>query len=80
MIVCDTARLLVIGSVPLAAAFGKLTMAQLYAVALVAGVGTVFFDVAYQSYVPLLIRSDQLPDGNGKRAARWSGCSVRPGR
>jgi hypothetical protein len=66
MIVCDTAMLLIIGSVPLAAALGKLTMAQLYAVALAAGVGTVFFDVAYQSYLPLLIRSDQLPDGNGK--------------
>jgi MFS family permease len=66
MIVCDAARLLIIGSVPLAAALGKLTMAQLYAVALAAGVGTVFFDVAYQSYLPLLIRPDQLPDGNGK--------------
>jgi len=66
MIVCDTARLLIIGSVPLAAALGKLTMAQLYVVALAAGVGTVFFDVAYQSYLPLLIRADQLTDGNGK--------------
>jgi MFS family permease len=66
MIVCDIARLLIIGSVPLAAASGKLTMAQLYVVALAAGVCTVFFDVAYQSYLPLLIRPDQLPDGNGK--------------
>ncbi|HEY6280125.1 MAG TPA: MFS transporter [Streptosporangiaceae bacterium] len=66
MIGCDAARLLIIGTVPLAAALGKLTMAQLYAVALAAGIATVFFDVAYQSYVPLLIRADQLADGNGK--------------
>jgi hypothetical protein len=66
MVACDIARLLVIGSVPLVAAIGTLTMAQLYAVALLAGVATVFFDVAYQSYLPALIGSEQLMDGNGK--------------
>lgn len=66
MLACDVVRVLVIGSVPVTAAFGVLTMAQLYAVALVAGVGTVFFDVAYQSYLPELIGREQLVDGNGK--------------
>jgi MFS family permease len=66
MVVCDAARMLIIGSVPLAAALGALTMAQLYLVALAAGVATVFFDVAYQSYLPLLVRPSQLTDGNGK--------------
>ncbi|WP_223280864.1 MFS transporter [Streptomyces antnestii] len=66
MIVCDVLRLLIIGSVPLAAAFGSLTMAQLYAVAVAAGVCTVFFDVSYQSYVPSLISADHLMDANGK--------------
>jgi MFS family permease len=46
MIACDAARLLIIGSVPVAWAAGVLTMWQLYAVALTAGVCTVFFDVA----------------------------------
>jgi hypothetical protein len=64
--------------VPLVAAIGTLTMAQLYAVALLAGVATVFFDVAYQSYLPSLISSEQLIDGNGKlqtsaEAARLAG-------
>ncbi len=66
MLVCDAARMLIIGSVPLAAALGALTMAQLYTVALATGVATVFFDVAYQSYLPLLILPRQLADGNGK--------------
>jgi MFS family permease len=66
MVACDAARMLIIGSVPLAAALGALTMAQLYLVALAAGVATVFFDVAYQSYLPLLVRPSQLTDGNGK--------------
>ena len=54
MIWCDAARMVIIGSVPLAAAFGLLTMGQLYAVAITAGVRTVFFDVSYQSYLPVL--------------------------
>ncbi|MFE9423615.1 MFS transporter [Kitasatospora sp. NPDC006697] len=66
MIACDLLRLLLIGSLPLAAALGVLTMAQLYAVALVTGVCTVFFDVSYQSYLPVLVDSEQLMDANGK--------------
>ncbi len=54
MIWCDAARLLIIGSVPLTAAFGLLTLGQLYAVAITAGVCTVFFDV---SKIPVLSTS-----------------------
>ena len=66
MIACDAARLLIIVSVPVAWAAGALTMAQLYAVAITAGIGTVFFDVSYQSYVPSLLRREHLMDGNGR--------------
>ncbi|MGW4567473.1 MFS transporter [Streptomyces sp. NPDC004561] len=66
MIVCNVLRLVIIGSVPVAAAFGVLTMAQLYVVAVAAGVCSVFFDVSYQSYVPSLIRADHLMGANGK--------------
>ncbi|MBM9504273.1 MFS transporter [Streptomyces sp. KK5PA1] len=66
MIGCDILRLLIIGSVPLAAALGAVTMAQLYVVAAAAGVCTVFFDVSYQSYVPSLVRADLRMDANGK--------------
>ena len=72
MIWCDVARMLIIGSVPLAAAFGALTMGQLYAVAIAAGVCTVFFDVSYQSYLPVLIGRDDLVEGNGKLGASQS--------
>jgi MFS family permease len=76
MIGCDAARMLIIGSVPVAAWLGDLTLLQLYAVALAAGILTVFFDVAYQSYTPALIDRDQLPDGNGKLAATQSFAQV----
>jgi MFS family permease len=69
MIACDLARLAIIGSVPVAWAAGALTMAQLYAVAIAAGVCTVFFDVSYQSYLPSLLRQEHLMDGNGKIGA-----------
>ena len=69
MIVCDASRALIIGSVVVAAALGVLTMAQLFVVAFLAGLATVFFDVAYQSYVPSLIAREQLHDGNGKLGA-----------
>ncbi|MHB1875668.1 MAG: MFS transporter [Streptosporangiaceae bacterium] len=69
MLGCDLARTAIIGSVPVAAAFGVLTMAQLFAVALLAGLATVFFDVAYQSYVPVLLDRRRLHDGNGKLGA-----------
>ncbi|WP_416965982.1 MFS transporter [Streptomyces sp. Agncl-13] len=72
MIWCNLALFLVIGSVPLAHAVGALTLAQLYAVALVSSVFSVFFTVAYQSYLPVLLDRDQLMDGNGKVAVSQS--------
>ena len=76
MLGCDVARMVIIGSVAAAAAFGVLTMAQLFVVALLSGLATVFFDVAYQSYVPALIDRDQLHDGNGKLGATQSFAQV----
>jgi MFS family permease len=72
MLICDAARMLIIGSVPIAAALGGLTMSRLYAVALLAGICTVFFDVTCQSYLPALLPAGQLADGNGKLAASQS--------
>jgi MFS family permease len=69
MIACDVFRMLIIGSVALAALLKVLTMAQLFAVALLAGLATVFFDVAYQSYVPYLVHREGLHDANGKLGA-----------
>ncbi|NUP69543.1 MAG: MFS transporter [Nonomuraea sp.] len=64
MVVADLARALALASVPVAWAFGALTIWQLYAVALVLGCFTVFFDVAYQSYLPRLVGRDRLVQGN----------------
>lgn len=72
MIWSDVARLVIIGSVPLAGAFGVLTLAQLYVVALAAGIFTVFFDISYQSYVPSLVAPKYLLAANSRLGASES--------
>ncbi|MFG3280840.1 MFS transporter [Streptomyces sp. NPDC048111] len=65
LIRADVVRSLAMASVPLAAVAGVLSMIQLYVVALVVGIATVFFDVAHQSYLPQLLPREQLVAGNG---------------
>ncbi|RAJ31789.1 putative MFS family arabinose efflux permease [Kitasatospora sp. SolWspMP-SS2h] len=65
LIRADLARCLAVASVPLAAVTDTLTTAQLYLVALITGVATVFFDVAHQSFLPQLLPREQLVAGNG---------------
>jgi MFS family permease len=66
LIVADTGRALALATVPIVAAFGHLTIWQLYAVGFVTGTFTVFFDVAYQSYLPSLVGRGHLVEGNAK--------------
>src|SRR4051812_16884853 len=72
LIVNDVVRALALASIPLAAALDGLTIGQLYAVGMVTSVSTVFFDVAYQSYLPELVSRDELVDGNAKLQASES--------
>jgi MFS family permease len=66
MIAADLGRVVTIGSVPVAYVAGWLTLAQLFVVTLVSGILTVFFDVAYQSYLPTLVGREHLVEGNAK--------------
>ena len=72
LIVNDVLRAAALGSIPLAKLLGVLTIGQMFAVALITGVGTVFFDVAYQSYLPELVGRDQLVAGNSRLQASES--------
>ncbi|MEV0265628.1 MFS transporter [Streptomyces sp. NPDC050617] len=65
LIRADVVRAVAMASIPAAAVTGFLTMAQLYAVALITGVATVFFDVSHQSYLPQLLPKERLVAGNG---------------
>jgi Na+/melibiose symporter-like transporter len=69
MIVSDLARAVLVMTVPIAALFGALRMEQLYVIAALVSIFTTFFDVAYQAYLPSLVGSDELVEGNSKLAA-----------
>jgi MFS family permease len=66
LVIADIARAVLLVSIPIAYAFDSLTLGHLYVVGFFVGVGTVFFDVAYQSYLPSLVERDQLVEGNSK--------------
>jgi predicted MFS family arabinose efflux permease len=64
LLVADGGRAVALSSIPIAAALGDLTLAQLYLVGAVNGVLTVFFSVAYPSFLPTVVDSADLVDGN----------------
>ncbi len=72
MIVADSGRALALASVPVAAAFGSLSLPQLYAVACVNSALGVLFESAYEAYLPSLLPPEQIVEGNSKLAASAS--------
>ncbi|HTO25259.1 MAG TPA: MFS transporter [Gaiellaceae bacterium] len=76
LIVGDASRAVLLAWIPLAWALGILTIWQLFVVTFVVGIFTVFFDVAYQSYLPSLVEREQLTDGNSKLQATASAAGI----
>ena len=68
MIASDIGRAILLGLVPLSWAIGLLDMKLLYVVAILGGMLTLFFDVAYQAYLPTIVDRDRLVEGNSKFA------------
>ncbi len=61
MIFCDLGRALSLASVPIAIAFGALTVWQLYANAFIEGTLFVFFNIAEVACLPRVVTKAQLP-------------------
>jgi len=72
MIAADGLRALALASVPIAAVLNALTLLQLYGVAVLMGVGTVLFDIAYLAYLPSLVGQTDLVEGNTKLEITFS--------
>ena len=64
LLLANLVRALALAVLPLAWWAGVLSLPLVVAVAFVVGVATLFFDVAYQSYLPSLVRSERLGEGN----------------
>ena len=76
LIAGDLGRAALLATIPIAYLLNVLTMIQLYVVGASVGALTVFFDVAYQSYLPSLVERDQLQEGNAKLEISRAGAQV----
>jgi MFS family permease len=76
LIAADVGRALLLLSIPVASWLGVLRMELLYAVALLVGSLTVFFDVASVSFLPSLVQREHLVEGNGKLAVSQSAAQI----
>lgn len=69
MIAADVGRALLIGSIPLAAWYGRLSLLQLYLVAFGSGLCAILFDVAYGAFLPTVVTREKLLEGHSKLEA-----------
>jgi predicted MFS family arabinose efflux permease len=67
MILCDLGRAMALGSIALAWALHRLTMGQIYLVAVTEGMLFVFFSVAESSALPHVVDKTQLSDATAQR-------------
>ncbi|NES15984.1 MULTISPECIES: MFS transporter [Micromonospora] len=80
LVTTDLVRAVLLASVPLAWAAGRLTLAHLVTVALLAGCATVLFDVAYFAAVPAVVPAGRLAAANARlEATRAVGQTAGPG-
>jgi MFS family permease len=77
MIAADVARAVVIGSIPLAAAFGALSMPQLYVVGFLSGSLAVVFDLSWNTLFVSVTRRERYVEAmsllNGSRSLAYVG-------
>ena len=72
LIWADLGRFVLLGSIPVAFAFGVLSYLQLVVVTALASILTTFFDAADNAYLPTVVERDQLVNANGALAASGS--------
>jgi len=76
LIAADVGRGAVVGMVALLALGAVLSIEYLYVAALVNGLLTVFFDVAYMAYLPSLVERAQLVEANSKLQSTQAAAGV----
>jgi len=72
MMVCDTLRAVCLASIPLALAFGMVSIVQLFLVALAEGILYVVFDVAAVAFLPQVVSKEQLPEAKAQNAITFN--------
>lgn len=76
MVLANIVQVVALGTIPIAFLLGKLNLYHLFAVAAVMGASSVFFVVAYQSYLPTLVDRKNLVEGNSKLTSSESASQI----
>ena len=76
LIIGDFGRAALLATIPAAYIADALTLAQLFVVGFLVGTCQVFFDVAYQSYLPSLVDRNHLIEGNSKMEVSRSAAQI----
>lgn len=76
LIATDLGRALLLAVVPAAWLLGLLRIEALYAVSLLTGTLSVFYRIAYRSYLPALIPRERLVEGNSKLEVSRSAAEI----
>ena len=76
LIISDLASAVLYASLPVAAWAHVLTIAQVLFVEVLAGAAGIFFQTAYVVYLPVLVRPEDLLEGNAKLSASQSVASI----
>jgi MFS family permease len=76
MVTADVIRGLALASIPISYLLHKLSIDQLYLVALLVGGLSVFFDVASSAYLPSLVASNDLARANSRLQVSEQGAAV----
>ena len=76
LIAANLGRAVLMTSIPILALTGLLRIEYLYMGAFLIGLFTVFFDLAYLSYLPALLRPTQLVAGNARLQASESAAEI----
>lgn len=72
MIVTDLVRGMLLLALPVAWAMGVLRIELLIVIAFLVGCLSVFFDIASQSLLPMILRDERLAEGNARLFTGWS--------
>ncbi|MEU8826883.1 MFS transporter [Streptomyces sp. NPDC048636] len=76
LVAADAARAVLFASIPVAWWLGVLSLPQLYAVVLLNGCATVFFDVGSQSALPELVGRERLVRANAALVSLMAGAGI----
>jgi MFS family permease len=76
LIAADLVRAAALLSIPVAGWIGVLSITQLIVVSLVAGTARVFFDIGYQSYLPVIVGREGVLAGNSAMESLRAGSQI----